>query len=444
MINELFKIFNFIFEHLIRVWPYLLITIPVAVTIRMSGASKYINKAFNTRPLIAIFLATIVGAFSPFCSCSVIPIIASLLIGGVPLAPVMSFWLASPSMDPEMFFLSVTTLGWNLAVWRLASTFMMSLSAGFITHYLVKKNWITNEDTLKAHSNSSRSNLAIIKEIVVEIYSYGKSLIIKILSPKLEIVNVAGADINSTCCSSSTKSFQSDMNKNDSKIKMNNLLASSEINISGNNCVCSNNSTEEKIVKDDNNSESVCYSKPGKNEKVESSKSESTCCGGSQKGDDKKDNNLACCDSSNKKSFNKHKFLSKLSKEAYSAAIMVLKFMALAYFLEALIVFYVPSELVKLLLGKNQFLSIILAALMGVPIYTSTMPALALVGGLLIQGMAPAAALAFLISGPTTTIPAMAAVWNLANRKVFLLYVGFTLTGAITSGLFYYTFYLIF
>ncbi len=123
---------------------------------------------------------------------------------------------------------------------------------------------------------------------------------------------------------------------------------------------------------------------------------------------------------------------------------MVLKFMTLAYFLEALIVFYVPSDLIKLLLAKNQFLSIILAALMGVPIYTSTMPALALVGGLLIKGMTPAAALAFLISGPTTTIPAMAAVWNLANRKVFLLYVGFTLTGAIISGLFYYTVYSIF
>jgi len=437
MINELFKIANFVFEHLFRVWPYLLITIPFAVAIRMSGASKYISKAFNAKPLIAIFLATIVGAFSPFCSCSVIPIIASLLIGGVPLAPVMSFWLASPSMDPEMFFLSVTILGWNLAVWRLVSTFVMSLSAGFITHYLVKKNWITNEDTLKAHSYNSRNNLVIIKEMVIEIYSYGKSLITKILSPKLEIVNVAGTDINSTCCSSSTKLFQSDVNKN-------NLLVSSDRNLSGSNCECSNNSTEEKIVSDNNNSEKICCSEAERVKKEESNKTESTCCGNSQEREDKKDNDSACCDILGKKRFDKQKFLSKLSKEAYSATIMVLKFMALAYFLEALIVFYVPSELVKLLLGKNQFLSIILAALMGVPIYTSTMPALALVGGLLIQGMAPAAALAFLISGPTTTIPAMAAVWNLANKKVFLLYVGFTLMGAIISGIFYYSVNLIF
>ena len=63
------------------------------------------------------------------------------------------------------------------------------------------------------------------------------------------------------------------------------------------------------------------------------------------------------------------------------------------------------------------------AALLGVPIYTSNLAALPMVGGLLAQGMNPAAALAFLVAGPTTTIPAMAAVWGLVSRRVFALYV---------------------
>jgi uncharacterized membrane protein YraQ (UPF0718 family) len=54
------------------------------------------------------------------------------------LAPVMSFWIASPSMDPEIFFLSVATIGWQLAVWRLVGTLMLSLAAGFLTHYIGK------------------------------------------------------------------------------------------------------------------------------------------------------------------------------------------------------------------------------------------------------------------------------------------------------------------
>ena len=42
----------------------------------------------------------------------------------VPLAPVMSFWVASPTMDPEMFALTVATLGWPLAVVRLGATLL--------------------------------------------------------------------------------------------------------------------------------------------------------------------------------------------------------------------------------------------------------------------------------------------------------------------------------
>lgn len=409
MINEFFKIINFIIEHIVRIWPYLLITIPLAVSIRMTGTSKYINKVFEKRSSVSIILATLVGAFSPFCSCSVIPIIASLLISGVPLAPVMSFWLASPSMDPEIFFLSVSTLGWNLAIWRLASTFMMSLLAGFITHYLIKKNFLKNEDTLKARFYNSRSNLTTIKEIIKEIYSYGKNLITKPLS------------------------FKGNMSNFNTKFEANNLLS----NIGNNDCKCSDDSSEVRIIANYNSLEVTCCNKSEKDSNALSTKYESNCCG------DLKNDCVTYFSGSSKKNLDIKKFLNKLGIEAYSATIMVLKFMVLAYLLEALIVLYVPSELIKLLLKENQFLSIINAALLGVPIYTNNMAALGLVGGLLIQGMSPAAALAFLVSGPTTTIPAMAAVWNLANKKVFFLYVSFTLAGSIISGLIYYLSYFI-
>jgi len=60
-----------------------------------------------------------------------------------------------------------------------------------------------------------------------------------------------------------------------------------------------------------------------------------------------------------------------------------------------------------------------------------------MVGELLKQGMNPAAALAFLIAGPTTTLPAMSAVWGLVNRKVFYMYLGLTLFSAISIAYLY-------
>jgi uncharacterized membrane protein YraQ (UPF0718 family) len=56
-----------------------------------------------------------------------------------------------------------------------------------------------------------------------------------------------------------------------------------------------------------------------------------------------------------------------------------------------------------------------------------------LVDGLLAQDMNPAAGLAFLIAGPTTTLPAMAAVWGLTTRRVLILYVLFAPVGAIVA-----------
>ena len=118
---------------------------------------------------------------------------------------------------------------------------------------------------------------------------------------------------------------------------------------------------------------------------------------------------------------------------------MVAKFMALAFFLEAIIILYVPQEWITNIMGQGNSWAIITAAFLGIPVYTSNLSALPMVSGLLTQGMSPAAALAFLIAGPTTTLPAMAAVWTLVKHRVFILYVSFSLVGAMLLG--YTTFF---
>jgi uncharacterized membrane protein YraQ (UPF0718 family) len=116
---------------------------------------------------------------------------------------------------------------------------------------------------------------------------------------------------------------------------------------------------------------------------------------------------------------------------------MVIKFMTLTFFLQALITLYIPSEWISGLLGNQNQWAILAAAIIGIPVYTSNLTALPMVSGLLAEGMNPGAGLAFLIAGPTTTLPAMAAVWGLASRRVFALYVSFSLVGAVVLGYLY-------
>ncbi len=62
------------------------------------------------------------------------------------------------------------------------------------------------------------------------------------------------------------------------------------------------------------------------------------------------------------------------------------------------------------LLGKTSDLAVPLATLVGIPLYTTNLSALGIIQDLLQQGMDGGAALAFLIGGAVTAIPAMSAV----------------------------------
>jgi len=78
--------------------------------------------------------------------------------------------------------------------------------------------------------------------------------------------------------------------------------------------------------------------------------------------------------------------------------------------------------------------------MIGIPLYTTNLTALGLMGGLLNQGMNPGAVLAFLIGGATTTVPAMAAVYGIVKKRVFILYVSFALGAALITGYLYQIF----
>jgi hypothetical protein len=110
--------------------PFFALAIAIAAGAKATHADSLIASAFSGNPLRATLAAALVGAISPFCSCGVIPLIAALLGAGVPLAPVMAFWIASPIMDPEMFVLTVAGIGFHFAVAKTFAAIGMGLLAG--------------------------------------------------------------------------------------------------------------------------------------------------------------------------------------------------------------------------------------------------------------------------------------------------------------------------
>ena len=123
--------FLFTLESMWQMLPFFALAIGLAAYAKATSADKMIASVFSGNPVRATILAAFVGALSPFCSCGVIPLIAGMLGAGVPLAPVMAFWIASPIMDPEMFILTVAGIGFNFAIAKTLATIAMGLLAGF-------------------------------------------------------------------------------------------------------------------------------------------------------------------------------------------------------------------------------------------------------------------------------------------------------------------------
>jgi uncharacterized protein len=120
--------------------------------------------------------------------------------------------------------------------------------------------------------------------------------------------------------------------------------------------------------------------------------------------------------------------------EAVTNAHFLLKWLTLAYVLEGLLIRYIPADLVARAVGGEGLLPVVTGALVGMPAYLNGYVAPPLLAGLIDQGMSRGAAMAFLIAGPVSSIPAMAAVWALVRPPVFAAYLGFGFVGAVLGG----------
>jgi len=123
------------------------------------------------------------------------------------------------------------------------------------------------------------------------------------------------------------------------------------------------------------------------------------------------------------------------SETAIENALFLVKWLTLAYVIEALMLHYIPADLIAGVLGGEGIQPILMGALVGAPAYLNGYAAVPLVDALLAQGMTQGAAMSFVIAGGVSCIPAAIAVWALVKPRIFAAYLGFAVTGAIIAGL---------
>jgi uncharacterized membrane protein YraQ (UPF0718 family) len=288
---------------LLTMAPFLLLAVAMAAYAKATGSDQLIARAFSGNPVRAVVAAALVGALSPFCSCGVIPLIAAMLVAGVPLAPVMAFWIASPIMDPEMFVLTAAGIGLGFTVAKTIATIAMGLMAGFVVLAMERRGWL-GEPLKNAPSCGA-------------------------CRPRID--------------------------------------PSAPVTVAW-----------------------KFWREPQRRE--------------------------------------------EFTAEMRGTGWFLGKWLTFAFFLESLMVAYVPTELIARAVGEGNAFAVPLAALVGIPSYLNGYAAIPLVAGLLDMGMSPGAAMTFITSGAVSSIPAAIAVYALVKKSVFALYALLGLTGSILAG----------
>ncbi len=87
-------------------------------------------------------LAVTLGAVTPFCSCSSVPLFIGFVEAGIPLGVTFSFLIASPMINEVAAVILVGILGWKLAALYVAAGLLVAWFGGLAMQAFKPERWV--------------------------------------------------------------------------------------------------------------------------------------------------------------------------------------------------------------------------------------------------------------------------------------------------------------
>jgi len=88
------------------------------------------------REVVGNILAACLGIFTPFCSCSAVPLFIGFVTAGVPLGVTFSFLVAAPMINEVALVLLYGLFGWQVAGLYLGTGLLVAIVSGWIIGHL--------------------------------------------------------------------------------------------------------------------------------------------------------------------------------------------------------------------------------------------------------------------------------------------------------------------
>ncbi len=176
---------HFFIEDTAKIFILLVIIIFAMGFLRAFIAPERVRELVAGKPRFVSYpLAVTLGAVTPFCSCSSVPLFIGFLEAGIPLGVTMAFLIASPMINEVAVVLLAAILGWQVATLYVVAGLAVGIVGGLLIEALRLEKWVEDyvwqirmgKVVAPKVDTSSRGRLAFarreVREIIGRIWKY--------------------------------------------------------------------------------------------------------------------------------------------------------------------------------------------------------------------------------------------------------------------------------
>lgn len=124
---------HFFVEDVTKIFTLLVVIIFVMGLFRSVLAPEKVRGYLEGKPRgVAYVLAVLLGAVTPFCSCSSVPLFIGFLEAGIPLGATMAFLIASPMINEVAVVILGSVVGWKIAALYVGTGLAVGILGGWL------------------------------------------------------------------------------------------------------------------------------------------------------------------------------------------------------------------------------------------------------------------------------------------------------------------------
>lgn len=145
---------NFFIYDSVKIILLLFVMISVIGYLRSFISQQKIKAWITRKKSLGNFFASILGAVTPFCSCSSIPLFVSFLEAGIPLGVTFSFLITSPLINEYLVVLMLGFFGWKITLAYVISGMSIGIIAGLILGKLKLERYLEPDIAVKSEQEA--------------------------------------------------------------------------------------------------------------------------------------------------------------------------------------------------------------------------------------------------------------------------------------------------